>query len=251
MLLTSLNKSVVKGHQFTIASTWISKVCNDLSFRLVPWVFNKEVKIVLALLICLSHTPSILLAEGGFCFHSIHSPPLSLMKSSVFCWSISARAFLNFCESETSVSMWMALLDKHVNKAPALCYKWPKQVYTTICKRRFLTQSITWERCHLLLLEVFSEMSACDTLQNIKSQSSILIYDPETRRSDVVHCNASSRVFYLLMAPSDVHYSNSVFLTHVGIRQMPTWLPTWKAKSLYHVSSFLPTWFFCHFKSSK
>ena len=38
--------------------------------------------------------------------------------------------------------------------------------------------------------------------------------------------------------------TNSVFLNHVGIRQMPTWLPTWKAKSLYHVGTFLPTWFF-------
>ena len=34
-----------------------------------------------------------------------------------------------------------------------------------------------------------------------------------------------------------------LFLTHVSIWQMPTWLPTWKAKSLYHVSTFLPTWF--------
>ena len=38
------------------------------------------------------------------------------------------------------------------------------------------------------------------------------------------------------------HYS--VFLTHISIWQMLTWLPTWKAKSLYHVSTFLPTWFF-------
>ena len=36
----------------------------------------------------------------------------------------------------------------------------------------------------------------------------------------------------------------AVFLTHVGIRQMPMRLPTWKAKSLYHVSTFLLTWFF-------
>ena len=36
----------------------------------------------------------------------------------------------------------------------------------------------------------------------------------------------------------------SVFLTHVGIQQMPPWLPTWKAKSLYHVDTFLPKWFF-------
>ena len=38
--------------------------------------------------------------------------------------------------------------------------------------------------------------------------------------------------------------AHPVFLTYVGIRQMPTWLPTWKAKSLYHVGTFLPTWFF-------
>ena len=42
-----------------------------------------------------------------------------------------------------------------------------------------------------------------------------------------------------------------VFLTHVGIRQMPTWLPTWKAKLLSFYGTFLPMRFFCHFKSSK
>ena len=44
---------------------------------------------------------------------------------------------------------------------------------------------------------------------------------------------------------------DSVFLTHVSIRQMPTWLPTWKAKSLYHVSTFLPTWFFVPLEKEK
>ena len=84
-LLTSLNKSVVQGRESTIASTSISKVRSDSSFRLLLlWLFNKEVKIVLALLICLSHTLPILLAEGGFRLHSIHSPPLSLMKSLSF-----------------------------------------------------------------------------------------------------------------------------------------------------------------------
>ena len=42
-----------------------------------------------------------------------------------------------------------------------------------------------------------------------------------------------------------------VFLTHVGIRQMPTWLPTWKAKSLYHVGTFSPTLFFLPFQKFK
>ena len=44
MLLTSLNKSVVKGREFTISSTSISKMCNDSSFRLVPWVFSTIAK---------------------------------------------------------------------------------------------------------------------------------------------------------------------------------------------------------------
>ena len=36
----------------------------------------------------------------------------------------------------------------------------------------------------------------------------------------------------------------TVFLTHINIRQMPTWLPLWKAKWFYCVGYFLPTWLF-------
>ena len=43
----------------------------------------------------------------------------------------------------------------------------------------------------------------------------------------------------------------TVFLTRVGFRQMPTRLPTWKAKSLYHVRTFLPTWFILPLKNCK
>ena len=42
-------------------------------------------------------------------------------------------------------------------------------------------------------------MPACD--RSIGSHCSITIYDPETRRSVVVHFNTSSRVCYLLMEP--------------------------------------------------
>ena len=49
---------------------------------------------------------------------------------------------------------------------------------------------------------------------NLGSYCSITIYDSETRRSDVVHCNASSRVCYLLMAPSDDHSAISFFLAN-------------------------------------
>ena len=43
---------------------------------------------------------------------------------------------------------------------------------------------------------------------------------------------------------AEVLIGNTVFLTRAGIWQMPTWLRTWKTKSLYHVVAFLPTWFF-------
>ena len=45
----------------------------------------------------------------------------------------------------------------------------------------------------------------------------------------------------------------TVFLTHVSIQQMPTrlWLPTWKAKLLYHVSTLLLMWFILPLKSCK
>ena len=95
VLLTSLNKLAVKGGEFTIALTSISKVRNDSSFRLVSWVFNKEEKTVLALLICFSYTPHISLTAGRFCLHSIHSPTLSLMEILILCWLTSVKAFLN------------------------------------------------------------------------------------------------------------------------------------------------------------
>ena len=43
----------------------------------------------------------------------------------------------------------------------------------------------------------------------------------------------------------------TVFLTHIGIWQMPTLSPKWKAKSLYHVSTFLLTRFFLPFQKLK
>ena len=62
-----------------------------------------------------------------------------------------------------------------------------------------------------------------------------------------------SVIFFCCFWPvcSSLMVVNKVFLTHVGIRQMPTWLPTWKAKSLYHVGNFLPTWVFVPLQKSK
>ena len=42
-----------------------------------------------------------------------------------------------------------------------------------------------------------------------------------------------------------------VFFTHVGIHQMLTRLQIWKAKSLYHVGTFLLTWIFLPFQKFK
>ena len=48
-----------------------------------------------------------------------------------------------------------------------------------------------------------------------------------------------------------VNVHDTVFLIHVSIRQMPTRLSKWKAKSLYHVGTFLPTWFILPLKNCK
>ena len=60
--------------------------------------------------------------------------------------------------------------------------------------------------------------------------------------------NYFSSIFTVIFEYIDIW---PVFLTHVGIRQMPTRLPTWKAKLLYHVGTFLPTWFILPLKSCK
>ena len=52
-LKTLLILSVVNGREFT-------RVCNDSSVRLPPWIFNKELRIILELPICLSqHLPHV------------------------------------------------------------------------------------------------------------------------------------------------------------------------------------------------
>ena len=76
-LVTSLILSVANRRESTVASISTSSVCNDSSVRLPPWIFNKEVRITLALRICRSQTLPFLLANGGFRFQLIHSPPCS------------------------------------------------------------------------------------------------------------------------------------------------------------------------------
>ena len=68
-LKTLLILSVVNGREFT-------RVCNDSSVRLPPWVFNKELRIILELPICLSQHPPVLPANGGLRFQLVHSPTM-------------------------------------------------------------------------------------------------------------------------------------------------------------------------------
>ena len=65
------------GRELATASTSTSWVCNDSSVRLLPWVFNNELRTIIALWICHSQTLPMLPANGGFLFQLIHSPPCS------------------------------------------------------------------------------------------------------------------------------------------------------------------------------
>ena len=98
-LVPSSITSVVSGLELTIASTSTTRVCNDCSVKLLPWVFSNEFRIERALLICRSHTPPILLACGGFLFHTIQSPPFSSKKLPIFLWSIFWKTRISSADS--------------------------------------------------------------------------------------------------------------------------------------------------------
>ena len=88
-LVTSLIVSVVNGRELVIASISTSRVCNDSSVRLPPWVFNKKLRIILSLWICHSQTPHMLLAIGGFL--SNWSIPHHVLPN--ICWSLNDPYF--------------------------------------------------------------------------------------------------------------------------------------------------------------
>ena len=84
-LVASFIISVVSGLELAIASTSRTRVCNDSSVKLLPWIFSSEFRLERALLICYSQTPSILPAWGRFFFHRIQSPPFSSKKYQFSC----------------------------------------------------------------------------------------------------------------------------------------------------------------------
>ena len=60
----------------------------------------------------------------------------------------------------------------------------------------------------------------------------------DTNNRNTKYCQISQEVKFKIGQSKNV--TRTVFVTHVGICRMPTW----KAKSFYRVSIFLPTWFF-------
>ena len=108
----------------TIASTSARNVRSDSSFRLVPCIFSSTTKIERADLIWRFHTPSILLAVGGFYFRWIHWPPCSSMNSLIFLWFISENALFSSALASTKfvplsvlITWTLPLLDTNLRRA--------------------------------------------------------------------------------------------------------------------------------------
>ena len=72
-LLTSLMVSIVIGLEFIVASTLTSSVCNDSLYKTFPCVLTKACRAPLAVLICLSQSPSMWLAVWGLFIQIIQS----------------------------------------------------------------------------------------------------------------------------------------------------------------------------------
>ena len=109
-LWTSDKDSDVMGLVLTIGSTSARNVWSDSSFRLAPCIFSCATKIEHADLIWHSHTPSILLAVGGFLFHWIHWPPCSSRKSLISLWFISEKALFSSALAPTKFVLLSVLM---------------------------------------------------------------------------------------------------------------------------------------------
>ena len=152
-LWTSLIVSVVISHELTIASTYISNVCSASSFKLLLYIFRSAFRMLLAVLICHSHTPPMWLAKGGFLIHVIQLALCLCRYFYIWLWPISWKAFwssliaptklvplsdlikpmfpclpLNLLNesikesvyNDCATSMWIARLYKQVNITPYL-----------------------------------------------------------------------------------------------------------------------------------
>ena len=87
--------STVIGQEFRIPSTSVISVRRDSLSRLFPCVFNIDARIARAERICLSQTPPMWLANGGFLCHFIQSPPMPSMNDWILLSFISEYAFFS------------------------------------------------------------------------------------------------------------------------------------------------------------
>ena len=151
-LLPSLNSSVVSSWELSTASTSAINVVTASPFKLVPCVLSSDDKMFLADFICCSHTPPYDLQLG--CFWSkpanlLHFPEenawfclVHFLKYPFWVYSVPTKllplpllmllilplpaiilrsASINESASiVASISMWAALLTRHVNKAQYL-----------------------------------------------------------------------------------------------------------------------------------
>ena len=165
-LVMSLIVSLVNGQELTIASTSTSRVCNDSSVRVPPLVFNKELRITLALWSCCSQIPPMLLVNGEFLYSQI-SYLFSNMFFQIFtdlwmihflnyAWINSAEAPIKFnpllYHSKWTFLLWQMNFIKYMAKE-SFCFtffsmifyhKRPKHINITKCKGSFFTHHVSW-----------------------------------------------------------------------------------------------------------
>ena len=101
-LWTLLIVSIVIGRELTIASTYMSNVCSASSFKLLPCDFRSTFRMLLAVLICRSHTPPMWVAVGCFLIHVIQLASCLCRYCDIWLWSISWKALQSWYHYEIS-----------------------------------------------------------------------------------------------------------------------------------------------------
>ena len=246
--LTSLITSVVSGLELTIVSTSSTRVCNDSSVKLLPWVFSNEFRTEQALVISCTQTPPILLASGGFLFYTIQSPPFS-KKSPVFLWSIYWKAHISSADTPTkfvplsdliiltislcpmkhlklkmsksvlnewTTSICTALLERQTYKAPYILISLQPS-FTTNGPNILMPQYVHGGSIHILSFGksaffcCWSWPLNCLHLTHfpiIDHTNELQLYDPKTRRSYLVDCDTLTSMCDLVMTPSYYQFSS-------------------------------------------
>ena len=103
-----------------MASTSVNKVLHDSSTGLILCVLISDESMVLTDLICLSHTPTTLLATSGFFFHMIQSALFSSKKPPLLLLPIS---FMHFSSSFSAPTKLLPLSHQIDLMEPGLAMK--------------------------------------------------------------------------------------------------------------------------------